>query len=408
MAKIKKEIIDKIRGQDIIQVAGQYFTLQKDGKNYAASCKHGSDTTPSLVFYPESNSFYCFGCGAGSKEESNGSDIIAFTQWAGEMEFSEAIHHLCDIFNIQPEYEQSNVDAGKSKKYEALMNQSRLYWKHLQTNPQALEYLHNRGISDEEIAKWRIGLVPDTEDGAYKNRIAFSIMDRYNQTVGFSYRDMNGILNNNASNGPKYINSSNDDIFNKSAVLYGYSTAREKDNSYIVLGEGFGDAIIAQKLGLPFVSLMGTSLSNYHVSMLSANYKNIIIWMDGDAPGRKAMMRHADVLRAAGMVVRGITYPGMDPDDVLLEIDNMTINQKEKESKALEIIRKESKLVSHMQVEQTLNLHDSRMNELKLHAVGEIKPIVAGVNDREERNFLKTMVAKRLNVTPEDIEWTKK
>ena len=406
MAKFTKDFLNKVKEVDIYQVASRYFDLQKDGSNYKASCSHGSDSSPSLYFYTHNNSFYCFGCHAGKTPVTSGSDIIALVMWAGEKSFQDAVSEIAEVGGLTPEVIETTKPSIHQSSYDRLIEENRLYWKALQMNPEALEYLNKRGIGSKEIDEWRIGFVPEDSDNIHKGKIAFSLIDEYKRTVGFSYRDMSGILNNNSPASAKYINSKSSEIFSKSTLLYGYQnikTSVEKDN-YIIIGEGYTDAILAQKLGLPFVSLMGTSMSAYQASIITSNFENIILWMDGDKPGIEAMLRHYKVLSESGGIVRSIVAEDKDPNDVLLGIDRLNISLESKKKAVSEFVINNAKLSALYEVEQITSLYHSRVLSLKLHTLRELQPIVDKIPSKDERRVVTNYINKSMSIEDNELD----
>jgi DNA primase len=190
MKTINQSVISRIKEEvDMIDLASEYYELIPSGDLFKAKCKHGEDT-PSLIFYPETQSFYCYGCHAGSK----GSDVISFIQWMEDLSWQDAIIFLADKINIPIIEEEDENQELYNKKLEL----NRKYWMALKDDPNTLEWFYKKGLSDKDIERWRLG--------SSFGKPVYSIMDSPGRTVGFSYRN---------DNNPKYINDKNDEIFKK-------------------------------------------------------------------------------------------------------------------------------------------------------------------------------------------------
>lgn len=404
MAKLPAEFLQQLRDIPILEVAEHYFDIKKIGNVYQTTCIHEGDRSPSLTFFPPTNTFHCFGCGAGKKPVTEGSDVISFVMWLDNSTFHEAVEKLAQQQGIPvPQTEMTEADRKRKQVLDAYLKRNQQYWTALQAQPQALQYLNARGIDREDINKWRIGFVDDI--GAHKGKIAFALLNESGNTVGFSYRDMTQEFTGTDRTGPKYINSPKSEVFDKGSILYGLNFVKReiREAGYVVIGEGFGDAIIAQKMDLPFVSLMGTSLTTAHIAALKRYTSTVILWLDGDRAGTEASMRHAKALRKEGFLVKVMNFPGEDPDETLLHI--LTQYPEEHEEAVTKLVTKEPVLASHFEVEQVLAYYESAHAELKLAVVKEVEAIIEDISSVPERTFTRRMAAERLRVTPEELGW---
>lgn len=412
MAKqIPDEFVKQLREIPIEEIAESYFVLKKMGSILQTSCIHGGDNDPSLTFFPQTNTFYCFGCGAGKRPKTEGSDTISFVMWIDKCTFMEAVTKLANMKGLQvPRQGLSAEDKKKQEMLAKVMVTNRLWWEHLQQKPEALTYLHERGIDDELIALWRIGYIPEDSKDYQKGKITFALMNDWGQTVGFSHRDMTKEFTGEKPDGPKYINSPKSSIFDKGSILYGLNFVKKliREKGYAIIGEGFGDTILGQKLGLPFVSIMGTSMTEQHIAILKQYTNTVILWLDGDVGGIGATTRHAKVLRQHGFIVKVINYSGKDPDDIFLQILNEEDTIEKAIQKAEWIVQHNVRLASQFEVDQILSRYESQLTELRMKAVMEIEPILDGIDGVAEAAFSRQMASQRLGVMLKDLDWESK
>jgi DNA primase len=395
--KIPQEFIELIkRDVSIVEVAEDYFKLHKTGTIFQANCIHeGGDKTPSLTFFSDTNSFHCFGCGAGSKQKTDGSDIVSFVMWVDNCSFPEAVARLANKKGLKvPSTEMSADDKKKAQIMAGTLEMNRNYWTALQEQPVVLDYLNNRGIGKEEVDKFRIGWVPFEDPQKVAGRLAFAIMNDWGQTVGFSFRNMEEFIPHPISpdTGPKYVNSPKSLVFDKGSLLYGLNFVkrmiREKD--YVVVAEGFGDTILGQKYNCPFVSIMGTSLTAEHIKILSKYTKNIYVWLDGDAGGVAAALRHLTPLRAEGLMVKVIYTPGCDPDDVCMQMGEHLE----------QFIKENAVLAGQFEIDLVMGKFRSDMAELKFKAIAQVRAIIQAIPSAQERQVYANHIAHELSVEP--------
>ncbi|MEH7379923.1 DNA primase [Bacillus sp. JJ1533] len=347
--RIPEETIEKIRiSVDIVDVVSEYVQLKKQGRNYFGLCPFHGENTPSFSVSPDKQIFHCFGCGAGG-------NVFSFLMDLEGYSFAEAAVNLAKKVNIDlSDYEQQtavsdkNNDASKMQEAHELLKK---FYHHLLLNTKegqpALDYLTNRGFTREIIDKFEIGYALDSwnfatkflqkrgfkpelmeragllikkEDAGtffdrFRNRIMFPIWDHQGKTIAFSGR----VLDKGQE--PKYLNSPETIIFNKSKTLYNFHQARLhiRKQQQVVLFEGFADVIAADSADVPnSIGTMGTSLTDEHVKIIRRNVESVVICYDSDNAGLDAALRASTLLTEAGCYVRVATMPnGMDPDDYI-------------------------------------------------------------------------------------------
>ncbi|MCS0654263.1 DNA primase [Cytobacillus firmus] len=348
--RIAEEKVNEIRqAVDIVDVIGDYIQLNKQGRNYFGLCPFHGENTPSFSVSPEKQIYHCFGCGAGGNAFSFIMDLEGYS-------FQEAALKLAEKGNIKLEIDASAASAKSMPLDIQQMMEAhellRKFYHHLLVNTKdgqhALEYLLNRGFTMESIEKFQIGyslkswdfvfkfltkrkfpegvmeraglIIKREKDGNYfdrfRDRIMFPIFDRSGNTIAFSGRSL-------GADEPKYLNSPETAIFNKSKTLYNFHLARPqiKKLQRAVLFEGFADVIAADRAGVGNgVGTMGTALTEEHVASLRRNVQSITICYDSDNAGIEAAYRAANLLTEAGCQIRVALMPdGYDPDDYIKE-----------------------------------------------------------------------------------------
>ena len=346
--QIPKEVIQQINDHyGIVDLVGQYVKLKKSGRNYTGLCPFHSEKSPSFSVSPDKKVYHCFGCGAGG-------DVIQFTMDIENMTFYEAITHLAKdagiaLPSVEVKAYQDPNEEKKQQLIEAHEVASKLFhYLLLETEhgKEPLKYLLNRGFTRELIETFRIGYTPNnwdtllnflnkrgfsidilvqaglvvqSDDGKhydrFRNRVMFPITDAQGRVVAFGGRIID-------EGSPKYLNSPESLIFNKSRLLFNFFNARKairKDRKVILL-EGYVDTISIWNAGVHYgVATLGTSLTEEQAKILCRNADEIIISYDSDDAGQKATYRAIEVLEQTDQVtIRIAQYPkGLDPDDYI-------------------------------------------------------------------------------------------
>ena len=354
------EWLDELKSRcDIIDIISRYMALKRNGREWVGCCPFHHEKTPSFFVYPESQSYYCFGCKASG-------DVIQFISKYENIGFVEAVERLANMANMpMPELKDTDAQEISRKKQErtqilgALKDAARYYFKNLYTdNSQAAAaraYLEKRQISRESIVRFGIGCslnydgllnylrekgysleilrkagLASTVDGRtfdpYGRRLIFPLINKDGDVIGFSAR-----LLDSRDNTAKYKNTTATPVFNKSEVVFGINLLkklREQQRAAgsqldglenIIVVEGQIDVITMHQFGFTnTVAGLGTALTPMHARKLKQFSDNIILLLDGDEAGRKATMRGIDVLRSQGLNVRVARLPnGKDPDEFL-------------------------------------------------------------------------------------------
>ena len=338
MAIIERESIEQLQQRaDIYEIVSNYVELRRSGANYTACCPFHNEKTPSFVVNPARNIFKCFGCGEGG-------DCITFIMKIENLNFGEAVEKLAYLCNFTLTYSDKKPhDFGID---ESLKKIVAYYQKKLDSG--ILQYLRNRGISDESIAKFKLGFSGGSVEfveflrknqmpfdklleigiigrestpnnnryyAKFNNRIMFPIYSPSSKPVGFGGR----AINNEQT--AKYINSQQSKIFNKSRLLYGYNLAREAifKQRQIIITEGYIDVIMLHQAGFSnAVATLGTALTQTHLPLISRGEVDILLCYDGDSAGINAAFKASLLLanKNGGVV---IFEGGKDPADMVAE-----------------------------------------------------------------------------------------
>jgi DNA primase len=347
--RIAEEKINEIRQSvDIVEVIGEYVQLKKQGRNYFGLCPFHGENSPSFSVSPDKQIFHCFGCGAGGNVFSFLMDLegLSFVETAVRLAERSNIELAIDTANISQENKVSDEIQQMLEAHELLKK----FYHHLLVNTKegqhALEYLLNRGISIESIKKFHIGyslsswdfvtkfllkrnfspqllekagliIKKDSDDSyfdRFRDRIMFPLFDRNGKTIAFSGRTL-------GQDQPKYLNSPETAIFNKSKTLYNFHLAKPsiRKTSHAILFEGFADVIASERSGVENgIATMGTSLTEDHIGQLRQLVQTVTICYDSDFAGVEAAYRAGRMLTAAGITVKVAMLPdGLDPDDYI-------------------------------------------------------------------------------------------
>lgn len=345
---IQKEVIDNIRDASKVEdVVGEFVTMKKRGVNYLALCPFHDEKTPSFTISPAKNIYKCFGCGKSG-------DSVQFLMDHEHYTYPEALKYLAKKYGIEVEEEEITPEQQETLDHResiyAVLSYAEKYYK-LQLDdeefgkPIGQSYLVERQISPESIETFGIGISPKGWDtftqhalqNAFKEEFLVAagltikrdngqLMDRFRERIMFPIHSVSGrtlgfggrILKQKSKKDPKYINSPDTDVYNKSEVLYGLHQAkkaiRTHDICYLV--EGYTDVISLHQNGIEnVVASSGTSLTQGQLKLVHRNTTNICFLFDGDTAGVKASLRAIDLALEEGLNVFALQLPeGEDPD----------------------------------------------------------------------------------------------
>ena len=341
---IPHEIIEEIKYKNDIETAiSQYVILKRRGKNLVGLCPFHSEKTPSFTVYPENGSFYCFGCGVGG-------DVITFTGLIENLDYIESVKKLAEQSGItlpQDGYDDS-MQKLKNRIYDINRETAKFFYNFLmsESGKWGLDYLTGRGLTLKTIKQFGLGAAPDSWDalinhlkncgytinemvaanvvgksqrGTYydrfRKRVMFPIINIRGNVVGFSGRIMPG----DDKAGGKYVNTSDTPVYKKSENLFGINYAKNNCSEQIILVEGNMDVISLHQAGINnAVAPLGTAFTPEQANLISRYTKEIVLMLDADAAGQKAIQRASQMLQKSGLNVKVVTIPdGKDPDEFI-------------------------------------------------------------------------------------------
>lgn len=344
-----QDLIQEIRSKlDIVDVVSSYIPLTKQGKNFFGVCPFHDDNHPSMSVSREKQIYRCFSCGASG-------NVFTFVQNYEQISFRETLKLLAEKAGValNGSFQVTEKKSQYDSFYQIYDLANRVYQNNIQAKvgSVAREYLKNRGIGEEVIREFRIGLATGTSNqltkllekkgyskddlyalglmiqdrDIYQDRIMFPLWDTYGKCVAFSGRRY---LN---EDGSKYINTKETKIFVKGNILYNYHRAREEVRlkKQVIVMEGFMDVIRAYTADVKnVVALMGTAMTNEQIGLLKRLSMNVVLCFDGDDAGRHATLVNGEALINAGMNVKVVELSGGDdPDTYILKYGNESFQE---------------------------------------------------------------------------------
>ena len=416
-------VIDEVKQKiDIVDVVGLYSKLAKSGRNFRAVCPFHQEKTPSFFVFPERQSWHCFGAC------STGGDVFSFLMKKEGIEFGEALRRLADRAGvvIPSRIEADGKKEARDRIYEANEAAARYFHEQLLRTPAgetARQYLSGRGLNAESMAAFQLGFARESWDGLklhlkemgfaenelidsgllstseggraydrWRGKIMFPIKDERGRTTGFGARVLES-----STDGPKYINTPQTLVFDKSGTLYGLNLAaseiRRLDQTVIV--EGYMDVIAAHQYGFRnVIASMGTAITEKQVSTLKRFSKNLVLALDSDAAGAEAMQRCVEHENAIESEIRVVVLPdGKDPDDVIKADTALWSGLVEQAKPVVEYV------FEAVSAGLDLNKVAGRAK-----ARDRLYPVVNGITDVVRRAFYLQKLARMLGVTDSSLE----
>ena len=372
------EIIEEVRSRnDIVDVISAYVKLQKKGSSYFGLCPFHNEKSPSFSVSRKKQMYYCFGCGAGG-------NVFTFLMEYENYSFVEALRYLADRAGVDlPEQEYSEAERRRADEKAVLLEihkrAAQFYYVQLKSSQgeQAMAYLRGRQLGDDTIKAFGLGysskfsntlyqflkskgyaddmlaksglITMDEKHGPHDkfwNRVMFPIMDANNRVIGFGGRVMGDAK-------PKYLNSPETLIFDKSRNLYGLNRARTTRKSYFLLCEGYMDVISLHQAGFTnAVASLGTALTAGHASLIRRYVQEVYLTYDSDDAGTRAVLRALPILKDAGITAKIIRMePYKDPDEFIKNLGAEAFEERIEKARngfmfSLEILEKDYDLKS--------------------------------------------------------------
>lgn len=414
------EIIEEVRSRnDIVDVISQYVRLQKKGSTYFGLCPFHNEKTGSFSVSQGKQMYYCFGCGAGG-------NAITFLMQYENFTFSEAMEALAERAGVElPKQEYTSAQRQEADKRARLLEinkEAAKYFFSLLRNERghnALAYFRKRELSDETMRKFGLGYSDQYSDDLYRylrskgyedeilkesglvtiderrggydkfwNRAMFPIMDVHNKVIGFGGRVM-------GDGEPKYLNSPETRIFDKSRNLYGLNFARSTRKPQLLLCEGYMDVIALHQAGFDnAVASLGTALTGGHANLLKRYTKEVYLTYDSDGAGVKAALRAIPILKEVGITAKIVNMqPYKDPDEFIKALGAEAYQER--------IDQAENSFLFEIRIlEQQYDMKDP---ESKTAFYNETAKRLCGFTEKLERENYIDAVAARYMIAVEDL-----
>lgn len=408
---IIREVADK---NDIYDVVSSYVTLKKAGSSYVGLCPFHNEKTPSFSVSPQKGIFHCFGC-------SEGGNVIHFLMKIENISFVEAVEKLAQRAGIslpRPNEKDNAAYAARIKQkeliYEINKTAAQFFYDNLKTGKAAVNYLKNRSLDGAAAKKFFLGYAKDSwnslfehlkekgytesdilsaglikasDNGRYydtfRNRVMFPIFDIRNRVIGFGGR----VLDDSK---PKYLNSSDSPVFNKSRNLYFLNAARRSGKDYVILVEGYMDVISLARNGyLNTVATLGTALTSQQAKLIAGDFKEAVICYDSDEAGRKATSRAITILREYDIKISAMNLKDKkDPDEYINAYGKARFNN---------CIEKRKSDMAYL-MEHFEQKYDVNKNEDKIAYVGEILEYFKLIGNTVELDIYVEELSKKTGV----------
>lgn len=417
---MKNSAVEEIKEKlSIEEVVSSYVKLEKTGINMKGRCPFHNEKTASFFVSPDRGSFYCFGC-------SKGGDIFTFIEEIEGVDFMGALKILAEKAGVELKFDaeirkQGLGNGEKEVLYEILEKATLFFEKELNKNEKTKEYLLNRGIDERTQSKFRLGyskdewqalydylkdekysdeqilktgLVVKNEKGRiydrFRGRIIFPIFDERGKVIAYSAR----ILTDN-KNEPKYINSPETVLFNKSKTLYGLNFAKQTIRKYdfVILMEGQMDIILSHKIGYTnSVASSGTSFTDEQLNIIKRHTDNLLIAFDGDSAGLNSSKKVWSMALQNNMDVKILPLEeGTDPADIIL-----------KDSEEWKKLVKNSRhIIEHIALKIKKDFSDTRKQQKEVQK--EIYPYIKNIKSFTDKSYFVEKIADMFGINKDAI-----
>ena len=410
-----EDFMNELRYKNPIEeVISSYVVLKKSGSTYKGLCPFHNERTPSFTVYPNTNSFYCFGC-------QNGGDAVTFIKNIENLDYVESVRLLADRAGMAMPERGYDDSVEKLRRTVLAINRetAKFYFECLinkQDDGIGLKYFVGRKLSTDTIKKFGLGYAPDSFDklknhlrskGFSENDMVLANVcsksrkngrayDRFRKKVMFPIFDLRGNViafggrKFPEDEGAKYINSSDTPVFKKSKNLYGLNLAKNSGSKTVILTEGYMDTIALHQAGFNnAVGALGTSFTADQANLLSRYFDEIVVTMDIDEAGQKATGRAIEILKTTGIKVRILQVEGgKDPDEYI----------KEYGAERFRILLDGAKNDIEFKLLGAKNQYDIKTDDGKLNYLNSAIEILASVGDEIARNLYAGRVSSETGV----------
>lgn len=399
---------------DIAEVISSYVNLKKAGHNLMGLCPFHNEKSPSFSVSPENGFFHCFGCGAGG-------DVITFIKRIENLDYVEAVKLLAQRAGMTvPDDDRSKgMSQLRSRIYEANREAARFYHKQLYTpeGREALEYLRKRQLTEKTIIHFGLGYSPksrfelvnylkskgfsgteliqanlanESKRGnpfdRFSDRVMFPIIDLRGNVIGFGGRIMSDIK-------PKYLNTSDTPVFNKSRNLFALQFAKNKANGQLILVEGYMDVIALHQAGFEnAVATLGTALTQEQALTIKRYCDEVVICYDADEAGQKATARAISILRPTGLNIKILTVPsGKDPDEYIKSYGDQGAAR-------FRMLLEKSGNDVEFRLQKLRSRYNTEITEQRVEFLTEAAKMIATLDNSIERDVYISKLSEELNV----------
>lgn len=402
---------------DMERIVSGYLPLKKKGRYLVGLCPFHSEKSPSFYVYPQNQSFYCFGCGAGG-------DVITFIRRIENLEYMEAVKLLADRCGLELPMDSDQSDARsmlKKRVLEINRESARFFHSCLMSEQgrQAYEYLISRGRDRKTIRHFGLGYAPAGWDGLlnhlrakgfsdndmleanvvtkgkygphdrFSNRVIFPIIDLRGNVVAFGGRALD-------DKGAKYLNSSNTPVFKKSKTLFALNFAKTSKRPGLILAEGYMDVIAIHQAGFDnAVATLGTALTEEQARLISQYAERVVLAYDSDGPGQAATKRAMNIFDEVGVKVSVLSMTGAkDPDEFI----------KKYGTERFAMLLDNSRNPVEFELSKLRTTYDTAQADGKVGYLKEACKLFAGIRNPVEREVYITQTANELAISPQAIK----
>ncbi|MCI8653016.1 MAG: DNA primase [Angelakisella sp.] len=401
---------------DIEQVISRYVQLRRRGRNLTGLCPFHSEKSPSFTVYPETQSFYCFGCGAGG-------DAITFLRKIENLDYMEAVRSLAERAGMA--VPEGAVDDGSRQRRTRLLELNRAAARHFHQNlmsgvgQNARAYLVDRGLTRSTVVRFGIGFAPESWDDlrghlrekgftdeemiaaalenpgknggcydAFRNRVIFPIIDLRGNVIAFGGRNL-------GDKGPKYLNSGDTMVFKKSRNLFALNFAKNTKRPELILCEGYMDVVSVHQGGFDnAVATLGTALTPEQAKLISSYTKTVVLSYDSDGPGQAATRRAISVFEDTGVKVRVLSIPdAKDPDEFLKKFG----------PQRFELLLEGSSGAIDFEIQKLHQRFDTDSPEGRVGFLQELVRLLAGLGSPIQREVYLSKVCRELEVDKQAV-----
>ena len=402
---------------DMERIVSGYLPLKKKGRYLVGLCPFHSEKSPSFYVYPQNQSFYCFGCGAGG-------DVITFIRRIENLEYMEAVKLLADRGGLELPMDSDQSDARSMLKKRVLeINRESARFFHsclmAEQGRQAYEYLISRGRDRKTIRHFGLGYAPAGWDGLlnhlrakgfsdndmleanvvtkgkygphdrFSNRVIFPIIDLRGNVVAFGGRALD-------DKGAKYLNSSDTPVFKKSKTLFALNFAKTSKRPGLILAEGYMDVIAIHQAGFDnAVATLGTALTEEQARLISQYAERVVLAYDSDGPGQAATKRAMNIFDEVGVKVSVLSMTGAkDPDEFI----------KKYGTERFAMLLDNSRNPVEFELSKLRTTYDTAQADGKVGYLKEACKLFAGIRNPVEREVYITQTANELAISPQAIK----